>query len=97
MNTLPAATRGAPEIPSRVGSTTGEDHSWVPVAATMAIRRPSPVPTYTLPCRPATPRFTRATDELPMEKSRRTLGSKVHKILPLAASMARTIERGALT
>src|ERR1700676_5433675 len=97
MNTLPLATRGAPEIPLRVGSKTCEDHSCVPLAASMATSRPSAVPTYTLPSHTATPRFTRATDALHMERPNGTCVSDVQSTLPLAASIARTIDRGTLT
>src|ERR1700687_3684346 len=59
VNTLPSLTRGASVIPVWAASHTGVSHTFFPVAASIATMRQSPVPTYTLPCHTATPRFLR--------------------------------------
>src|SRR5579863_276904 len=59
VNTLPSPTRGASVIPVWAASHTGVSHTFFPFAASIATMRQSPVPTYTLPCHTATPRFLR--------------------------------------
>src|SRR5580704_12895377 len=49
VNTLPSPTRGASVIPVWSASHTTESHTCLPDTASIATRRQSPVPTYTLP------------------------------------------------
>src|SRR5579864_1787545 len=97
MKTLPLATCGAPVMPVWVASHTGDSHSCLPVVALIAIKRQSPVPTYTLPSHTATPPLVRAEYEPLMARFKRTLGSNFQSSWPEAASTAYTLDCGALT
>jgi hypothetical protein len=57
----------------------------LPVVASRAIRRPSIVPTNTLPFHTATPRFTTSQQALTANWPG-TSGSKLHSALPVFAS-----------
>ena len=81
MNTLPLPTCGAPVIPVWLPSHTGDSQACCPDAASIATRRQSPVPTYTLPAQTASPRFERADQEFRIRSSR-TLGSNFHSTFP---------------
>src|SRR5215469_17032214 len=91
MMTLPFTTRGAPVIVSALEpSAVDTDHTGLPVAASSAMRRPSIVPTYTLPFQTATPRLATSQHAL-KPAGPGTLGSNAHSCLPLSAASARTL------
>jgi hypothetical protein len=67
-----------------------------PVAASSATRRPSSVPTYTLPFQTATPRFTTSQQAL-RAQARGTCGSWRQSRAPVRASSATTTLQGSET
>src|SRR5262249_3318690 len=94
VNTFPSPTFGASAIPVCSASHTTVSHACFPDAASIATIRQSPVPTYTLPCHTATPRFFRPSYELRHGPLIRMWGSKVQRSFPVTASMANTLSNG---
>src|SRR5581483_4069658 len=84
----PSAMRGAPVMESHFfGSVACTSHTFSPLPASTAIRRPSSVPQMTLPFHTATPRFTMPQQSF-TAYSPGTWGSYFQSRLPLFASKA---------
>src|ERR1700722_10489690 len=74
----------------------GTDHTWRPVAASNATRRPSKAPTKTLPFQTATPRLLTSQQPLtPVAPG--TAGSNTQSSLPVAAFKANTLLQAEVT
>src|SRR5512139_1964971 len=97
MNTRPAPTRGAPlMVYMASGSTACAVHTGWPLDASRAMRRPSYVPTNTLPLYTAAPRETTSQPFL-AAAGPGTLGSNCHSALPLLPSTAYTLLHAVVT
>src|SRR5579872_2653867 len=97
MKIRPSAMRGAPVMDSHLlGSVACTSHTFSPVAAFTAIRRPSRVPQMTLPFHTATPRFTMPQHSF-TAYSPGTFGSYFHSFWPVLASKAYTLLQGLVT
>src|SRR5688572_18324189 len=91
MRTSPFTTRGAPVIVyGFVLSIVFTSQSGFPVAASRATRRPSIVPTNTLPSHTATPRLTTSQHALTAQPPG-TIGSYAQSCSPVAAVYALTL------